>query len=173
MEDLNRLELVKNEVNKILMNQSDLDLRNKGCIHLKEVAQYCSLLALRRKMDVEICTIIGLMHDMYTFKYGYAKEHARLGAVEVEELLKKMEVFTVDEIEIIKNAINYHSNKKIKHDNYSELIKDADVLQSSIYNNNFEPKHQKRLKKVLRSLGIKLKSKKIRKIKLLQENDVL
>lgn len=161
MENRNRIELIRQEVNTILLNQQDPEHRCEGYVHLYGVAQNCTLLGIRRGLDIELCTIIGLLHDIYTYKYNYVKEHAMLGATEAEDLLRKLDVFTDEEIEIIKNAINYHSNKKIKNDKYSELIKDADVLQNFIFNLSFDVKHKKRIKKTLKSMGIKMKFKKV------------
>lgn len=159
---MNRLELVRTEIDTILLNQENVNVRPEGYIHLYGVAQNCTLLAIKRGLDVEICTIIGLLHDIYTYKFGYVKEHALLGSKEAESLLRDLEVFTDEEIEIIKIAIRYHSDKKTIHDKYSELLKDADLLQNSLYNMSFEIKHRKRLKKVFKNLGIKIKTKKIR-----------
>jgi uncharacterized protein len=158
---MNRLEIVRNEVDAILLNQEDVNVRPEGYIHLYGVAQNCSILAIKRKLDIELCTIIGLLHDIYTYKFGYAKEHAMLGASEAENLLSDLEVFTEEEIVVIKTAISNHSDKKTKHDKYSELLKDADVLQNSLYNTSFEIKHVKRLKKVFKSFDIKMKLKKV------------
>jgi hypothetical protein len=103
---------------------------------------------------------MGMLHDIHTYKSGYVKEHALLGAVEAEKMLRDMEIFTDEEIEIVKNAISHHSDKKTEHDKYSELLKDADLLQNSLYNTSFGIKHKKRLKKVYKNLGIKIKLKK-------------
>jgi len=160
---MNRLELVRIEIDSILMNQENVNERPEGYIHLYGVAQNCTLLAIKRGLDVELCTIIGMLHDIYTYKIGYSKEHALLGAIEAENLLRDLEIFTEDEIEIVKNAISHHSDKKTVHDNYSELIKDADVLQNSLYNTTYDMKHRKRLKKTFKNLGIKIKIKKDKK----------
>jgi len=160
---MERLELVRSVVNSVLSNQEDVKLRSEGYIHLYGVAQNCTLLAIKCKLDIELCTIIGLLHDIYTYKYGYVKEHAILGATEAENLLIDLDVFTKEEIDIIKTAISNHSDKKTKHDKYSEMLKDADVLQNSLYNTSFEIKHVKRLKKVFRNFGIKMKLKKGKK----------
>ena len=154
---MDRLELVRNEIDTILFRSEKANVRSEGFIHLYGVAQNCTLLAIKRKLDVELCTIIGLLHDIYTYKYGYVKEHAILGASEAENLLIDLDVFTKEEIDIIKTAITNHSDKKTKHDKYSEMLKDADVLQNSLYNTLFEIKHVKRLKKVFRNFGIKMK----------------
>jgi len=157
---MNRLELVRTEIDAILLNQENVNVRPEGYIHLYGVAQACTMLAIKRKLDVEICTIIGILHDIYTYKIGYVKEHAILGAIEAENLLRDLEIFTDEEIETIRTAISHHSDKKTKHDKYSELLKDADVLQNSLYTTTSEIKHRKRVKKVFRNLGIKIKIKK-------------
>ena len=95
-------------------------------------------------------------------KNGYVKEHGLLGAPEAEKILRRLNSFSDEEIEIVKYAITYHSDKKTKHDKYSELLKDADVLQNSLYNTSFEIKHLKRLKKVFKSFGVKMKLKKLK-----------
>jgi uncharacterized protein len=120
------------------------------------------LLAIKRGLDVELCAIIGMLHDIFTYKYEYVKNHAVLGVEEAEQLLRKLEVFTDDEIELVKIAIGNHSDKKNKHDKYSELIKDADVMQNSLYDMAFEIDHPKRLKKILSKLGVKLKIAKLK-----------
>ena len=158
MDNTNRLEFIRQEVNTILMNQKDPEQRREGFVHLYGVAQNCSLLALKRKLNVELCIIIGLLHDISTYKFSYEKEHAMLGAIAAENLLRNSKQFTEEEIQIVKSAIQNHSNKKIKHDRYSELIKDADVLQNVLYKNSFVVKHKKRLKKTLKTLGIKMKN---------------
>jgi len=159
---MDRLELVRTEIDAILLNQENVNVRPEGYIHLYGVAQNCTMLAIKRKLNVELCTIIGMLHDIYTYKIGYAKEHALLGAIEAENLLRDLEVFTEEEIEVIKTAISHHSDKKTIHDKYSELLKDADVLQNSLYNTSYEIKHRKRLKKAFKNLGIKIKIKKVK-----------
>jgi uncharacterized protein len=158
---MNRLELVRTEIDAILLNQENVNVRPEGYIHLYGVAQACTMLAIKRKLDVEICTIIGILHDIYTYKIGYVKEHAILGAIEAENLLRDLEIFTDEEIETIRTAISHHSDKKTKHDKYSELLKDADVMQNSLYTTTSDIKHRKRVKKVFRSLGIKIKIKRV------------
>jgi len=162
---MNRLELVRIEMDTILLNQENVNVRPHGYIHLYGVAQNCSLLAIKRGLNIEISTIIGTLHDIYTYKFGYSKEHARLGAIEAENLLRELEIFTEVEIEIIKTAISNHSDKKTIHDAYSELLKDADVLQNSLYAISFEVKHRKRLKNTFKNLGIKIKIKKVKESK--------
>jgi uncharacterized protein len=169
---MNRLELVRNEIDTILLNQADDAHRRDGYVHLYGVAQNCAILAIKRGLDVELCTVIGMLHDIYTYKYNYVKNHAVLGVVEAESLLRKLNVFSDEEISIVKNAICNHSNKKIKNDKYSELIKDADVLQNSLYNLTFEIKHKDRLKKIFKNFGVRMKFKKL-KARINNKSDVI
>ncbi|MEI7503104.1 MAG: HD domain-containing protein [Paludibacter sp.] len=157
---MNRIELVRTEIDLILQHQPDIDERRNGFVHLYGVTQNCTLLAIKRGLNVELCTIMGMLHDIYTYKCCYVKEHAMLGANVAENLLKELNLFTDDEIEIVRNSIFNHSDKKTKHDKYSELLKDADVLQNSLYNIPMEVSHRKRFKKTLKELGIKIKRKK-------------
>lgn len=169
---MNRLELVRNEIDAILLNQNNVEERRNGYVHLYGVAQCCSILAIKRGLDVELCAIIGMLHDIHTYKFDYVKDHAILGATEAENLMKELNVFTDEEIEIVRNSIFNHSDKKTKQDKYSELLKDADVLQNSLYNTTFEIKHKKRLKKTFKNFGIKMKLKKVKvpKEKQVKEN---
>ena len=172
MEFMNRLELVRNEIDAILLNQNNVEERRNGYVHLYGVAQCCSILAIKRGLDVELCAIIGMLHDIHTYKFNYVKDHAILGATEAENLMKELNVFTDEEIEIVRNSIFNHSDKKTKQDKYSELLKDADVLQNSLYDTTFEIKHKKRLKKTFKNFGIKMKLKKVKvpKEKQVKEN---
>jgi uncharacterized protein len=166
---MKRLAVVRNEIDHLLLNQSNDNKNLDVYIHLYGVAQNCSILAIKRGLDVELCTIIGMLHDIHTYKFGYVKEHASLGAIEAEKILRDLELFSEEEIEVAKNAIYNHSDKKTVHDKYSELIKDADVLQNSLFNYTAFPiKNKKRLKKVFKNLGIKLKLKRGKE----QDNDI-
>jgi uncharacterized protein len=159
---MNRLQLVRAEIDEMLLTQPNVQARRDGYVHLYGVAQNCALLAIKRGLDIELCTISGMLHDIYTYKFEYAKNHAILGAEEAETLLRKLGVFTDEEIEIVKRAVNNHSNKKTKHDEYSELLKDADILQNTIYRSEIQIKHKDRLKKVFRNFGIRMKLKKVK-----------
>lgn len=159
---MNKLQLVRAEIDEILLSQQDVQVRRDGYVHLYGVAQNCAILAIKRGLDIELCTIMGMLHDIYTYKYEYVKNHAVLGAPEAEKILRKLGVFSEEEIEMVKRAVRNHSNKKTEHDKYSELLKDADILQNTIYRSEIEIKHKDRLKKVFRNFGIRMKLKKVK-----------
>ena len=164
---MNRLQLVRAEIDELLLTQPNVQARRDGYVHLYGVAQNCALLAIKRGLDIELCTIMGLLHDIYTYKFEYVKNHGVLGAAEAENLLKKLDLFSEAEIELVKRAVRNHSNKKTIHDKYSELLKDADILQNTIYRSEIEVKHKDRLKKVFRNFGIRMKLKKVKITKIL------
>ena len=156
---MDRLILIRNEVNAILEEQPNQQLRDEGYIHLYGVSNLSAMLAIKRGLNMEIASVIGMLHDIYTYKYQYAKNHAALGVDEAGQILEKVNVFSQEEVQLIKVAIANHSDKKNKQDKYSELIKDADLMQNFLYYNVVKEKHKKRLKKALKDCGIKVKKK--------------
>ncbi|MBU5439166.1 HD domain-containing protein [Tissierella sp. MSJ-40] len=135
---MNRLEIVRHIVDKILMDQSDLEERRCGYVHLYGVSDICSLLALKRGLDVELCAIAGMLHDIWSYKTGCSVDHAKLGSIEARKILNEINCFSEEEIDIICNSIFSHSNKQDIDNAYSEILKDADVLQHYLYNTNLD-----------------------------------
>ena len=56
---MDRTEQVRQVVDEILRGQPDEEERRCGFIHLYGVAQACALLALKRGLDAELCTVAG------------------------------------------------------------------------------------------------------------------
>ncbi len=134
---MNRLEEVRKIVDSILLTQSDLFERRCGFVHLYGVSSLCSLLALKRGLDVELCSIMGMLHDLSTYKTGSSDNHAHFSSLESRSLLSSLNCFSDDEISLISLSISNHSNKSVIDDSYSELLKDADVFQHFLYNTSF------------------------------------
>lgn len=98
--------------------------------HMYGVASMCKILALRRNLNSELAVIIGLMHDIGRTKLGDdGKNHSEKGAKESKDIIKELNMFDKDEIEIIYKSILKHSFKKEVGNEYQELIKDADVFE--------------------------------------------
>ena len=87
---MNRLEQVRQRVDGILRGQPDLEERRCGFVHLYGVSQACALLALKRGLDVQLCAVAGMLHDIATYKTDNPAGHDRLGAVEAEHLLGEL-----------------------------------------------------------------------------------
>ncbi len=133
---MNSLEGIRNIVDKILMEQPDLEERRCGYVHLYGVSAICGLLALKRGLDVEICSVAGMLHDIWSYKVGYSVDHGKLGSIEARKILNEINCFSEEEINIICSSIFSHSNKQDIDNDYCEVLKDADVLQHYLYNTN-------------------------------------
>jgi uncharacterized protein len=155
---MNRLEEVRKTVDNILMGQMDLEERRCGFIHLYGVAATSSLLAIKRGLNEELCTIAAMLHDIWSYKTGCYIDHAKLGAIEARRIMEKMNLFNSEEMDIICTAILNHSNKGKIDNHIDELLKDADVLQHYLYNTSFQvnPSEQERLINIAEELGLNI-----------------
>lgn len=126
-------------------------------MHLYGVSAMCSLLAIRRGLDTELCATAGMLHDIWAYKIGDSTGHARLGAIEAERILRESGGYTSDEIAMVCEAIANHSRKREVQDDLSELLKDADVLQHYLYNPSMpvQESHPTRLEGLLREMGLR------------------
>ena len=154
---MNRVELVRKVIDEILRQQPDGEERRCGFVHLYGVAQACALLALKRGLDPELCTVAGMLHDIWSYQAGDPADHATLGSTEAKKILSELGCFTLEEIGVVTEAISRHSDKGAVHDDFDELLKDADVLQHHLYNTALESHEymKARLVKVLDELGVK------------------
>ncbi|MCL2079737.1 MAG: HD domain-containing protein [Oscillospiraceae bacterium] len=129
----NRLETLRNRIDKFI-NHDDIRM----CIsHTYGVAQFCTLLAMKRNMDVELATTCGMLHDIHWITGGSSDNHASKGAEQAKIILKAMNTYSDGEIELITTAILKHSDKKSVDEPYDELLKDADVMNHCLYNADF------------------------------------
>ena len=154
---MNRLEKVCKVVNNILKKQSNLVERHCGYVHLYGVASNCSLLALKRGLNAELCSIAGMLHDISRYKNGSDIEHAKLSSLDARKIMNETKSFNDEEINIVCSAISKHSNKEDIDDYYDEVLKDADVLSHYLNRSKFqvEEKERDRLNKLFKELGIK------------------
>jgi uncharacterized protein len=154
---MNRLEKVCKVVDDILKKQSNLSERHNGYVHLYGVASNCSLLALKRGLNPELCSIAGMLHDISRYKNGSDIEHANLSSLDARKIMNEIKGFDAEEINIVCSAISKHSNKEDIGDYYDEVLKDADVLSHYLNRSKFqvEEKERDRLNKLFKELGIK------------------
>ena len=137
---MDRLELVREQVDRIIATLQKEELRKFAYIHTYGVAQAAAMLAKTRELDVEISCVAAMLHDIALYACNCPhKEHAQKSAVYARTLLQELHAFTEEEIQLIVNVISVHSDKLVRHDGpYSEMLKDADVLQHYLYNVNIE-----------------------------------
>ncbi|MDN3954540.1 HD domain-containing protein [Sporolactobacillus laevolacticus] len=126
---MNRISIVQHYVDKIIENIKSETERKSAIIHTYGVAQCCALIASRRGLNTELAYISGLLHDIYAFFTGSSLCHAQSGAEMARPAIRNMNIFSDEEKKCILSAIFYHSNKEVVHDEYDEVLKDADLLQ--------------------------------------------
>ncbi|MDD5220616.1 MAG: HD domain-containing protein [Candidatus Bipolaricaulis sp.] len=116
-------------VDGILHGLKDEEDRRCGFVHLYGVSAAAALLALRRGENVELAAAAGMLHDLATYETGTPNDHATRGARRAQQILRSLGAFTDLEVEAVRLAIAHHSDKAAVHDAFSEVLKDADVLQ--------------------------------------------
>ena len=142
---MNRVEKVREIIDEILLNMTDDEERRCAYLHLYGVSQACALLSLRRKENVELATIAGMLHDIYSYATMDSQDHAHKGAEMARIILNSLNIFSEDEKNMICTAIYNHSDKSIIHDPLDEILKDADVMQHVLYNPLFDiKKHEEK-----------------------------
>ena len=153
---MNRIEKVREAVDEIILDMSDLEERRCAYLHLYGVSQACTLLAIKRKEDVELATIAGMLHDIYSYARMDSRDHVHKGAEMARDILDSLDIFTEDEKELICTAIYNHSDKSMIHSWLDEILKDADVMQHVLYNPLFDIKQyeQKRFALLKTEFGI-------------------
>ena len=71
------------------------DLLEHCCtfIHLLYGAsQTCALIALKRSENVALATMVGMLHDLYTYKFLNSRNHAKKGAFGAKKGSKRAKV---------------------------------------------------------------------------------
>lgn len=153
---MNRIEKVREVVDEIILHMTDKEERRCAYLHLYGVSQACALLALKREVDVELATIAGMLHDIYSYANMNPLDHAHKGAEMAREILDSLQIFSEEEKESICTAIYYHSDKAEVHNWLDEILKDADVMQHVLYNPLFaeKGKESKRYFALKREFGL-------------------
>jgi len=142
---MDRIERVREVVDDILLNMTDHEERRCAYLHLYGVSQACALLSIKRKENVELAVIAGMLHDIYSYANMDSQDHAHKGAVMARNILNSLNAFSEEEKNLICTAIYNHSDKSIVHDSLDEILKDADVMQHVLYNPLFDIKqHEKK-----------------------------
>ena len=153
---MNRIEILREYIDEIILNMTDDFQRRCAYLHLYGVAQFCTLIALKRGENAELATMAGMLHDIYNYAKMDPKDHAHKGAVLAREILTSLQITSDDETKMICDAIYSHSEKEAVHSDFIEILVDADVLQHSLYNPTFEviEHEKKRYEKLKHEFGL-------------------
>lgn len=130
----NRIEILRKHISEMGSNLPDTEERRSIHNHLYAVSQFCALIAFKRGESVELATMAGLLHDIYTYRFEDSKHHAKKGAVLAGEILQTLQISDERETEMIVSAIANHSSKGKRHRPFDEVLIDADVMQHYLYN---------------------------------------
>ena len=152
---MDRLEYIRSKVDRII-EQGNTNEIKYAFIHLYTVSNCATLLAKKRNLDSELCAIIAMLHDISFYQTAIRKDHAFHSANQAKKILNQSNMFHENEIEIITQAILFHSEKAKKHGPYEELIKDSEVLSQYLYNpkDSISEKNNIRLYCILKELNI-------------------
>ncbi|MCR5686995.1 MAG: HD domain-containing protein [Lachnospiraceae bacterium] len=153
---MGRLKEVRKYVNKQLAKMDDQDDALKAAGHLYGVSMSAQLLAQKRGVNAELAGIAGLLHDLYAYESGSYEDHAHKGADLAGEILRKLDIMTPEETDIICSAIYHHDDKAAIDSPMDEILKDADAMHH-IYNDlskEVKEKEVDRYRKIETELGI-------------------
>jgi uncharacterized protein len=166
---MNRLEQLRQVIDEIVRKNPDPEQCRCGFVHLYGVSDTCTILALKRSLDAELCAVMGMLHDIWNYQFGENPEHANLGVVEARKILQRLGSFSPVEVDTICTAISLHSDKQSINGEIAELLKDADAFHHFLYNpamyveavqnpadTRKKSGHILHLKSVFSELGIKL-----------------
>lgn len=153
---MNRLEQVRAVVDEILRSQTDPEEQRSGWVHLYGVCLAATMLAKVRGLDVELCAVAGMLHDISTYMTNDPTDHHLRSAEQARRILGDLGAFSPDEIEHIATMILNHRSKGRLDAPLDEVLKDADVLQHYLYNPALEviQKEIPRLQLILEELGL-------------------
>jgi len=138
----NRVEVLRNYIDELFLSKIQQPEIHLAYAHLQNVSLASVIIAKKRGLDAELAAMAGMMHDIYSFFPGDPshneetdnKDHAGLGSVIARRILNELKITTQEETDIICSGINRHSSKLRFHSSFDELIKDADVLATSLSN---------------------------------------
>jgi len=129
----NRIDVLREYIDSLLLNMPDTFERRCAYLHLYGVSQACALIALKRGENVELLTMAGMLHDLYTYKFMDSKNHAEKGAILAREVLTELKLTNNMETETICSAIHNHSSKGGQFSSFDEILIDADIMQHCLY----------------------------------------
>lgn len=153
-----RIDMVRQYVDDMLKACKDKEVSRCGYVHLYGVGQACALLALRRghnRAYAELAEIAGMLHDYAKYQDNEEADHAVKSSMEAERIMKLIDVFSRQEIDMVCKAISRHSDKEQTDGEMDEILKDADVLQHWLRNPTEDYFFQKaRVSKLIEELGL-------------------
>lgn len=122
-------------------------------MHMFSSSQLAKIYALKYDLDIELCAMIAILHDIAVVEGKIKKDHDKLakeyvlGAIDRynNDYRKKLEIITEEEIGIILKAVSVHSDKKTVSENkYVEMLKNVDSTDRYLYGIKTEDEYEVR-----------------------------
>ena len=154
---MSRLKELRKYIDAELNKMQDPDKRISAAAHLYGVSLAATLLAEKRGLDPELCSMAAMLHDMHAYKTDSYDDHAHKGAELAQQILGELKLTDAGETELICSAIYHHDDKYAFDSPMDELLKDADVIHHC-FNDVSKPvkeKEQARYESVCKEFGLK------------------
>jgi uncharacterized protein len=132
-------------------------------MHMFSSSQLAKVYAMRNNLDVELCSIIAILHDIAVvygkIRKNHDKESERYIITVIQEYndscLDFTEKITEEELRIIIEASTQHSDKgTITENPYIEMIKDVDSLDRYLYGIKSDGEYSVRVSRTLELFNI-------------------
>lgn len=136
-------------------------------MHMYSASQIGKILGYKRGLDVEICGLIGALHDLYTIETGKRENHDTLSERYIRDLIlrynslerKKLpEITEIEENTIINSVITHSQIDIYTNDLYSEFIKDLDSFDRYFHGLRSDGEYLDRCKNVFHDFNIEFKN---------------
>ena len=122
-------------------------------VHMASCGRIGYLLGQKRGVDPQLAAIACSVHDYGRVISGLQQGHAEAGYLPVKEFLEKTGMFTSGQIEDIALSVKNHSRKGETGSPLEEIVKDADLLDCSMYGYDFPRQEQRdRLERLLKDM---------------------
>ena len=129
-------------------------------MHMYTSAQLAKLLAVKRKINSELASLVAALHDIATVMSGKCERHGERAEPYIREIIKKFNGSVEPELAISKEeedvfieAISVHSNKNdFSKNELAELLKDVDCVDRYLNSVETNGVALERCKKALKEL---------------------
>ena len=125
---MSRLKELRKYIDAELNRMQDPDKRISAAAHLYGVSLAATLLAEKRGLDPELCSMAAMLHDLHAYKTGSYDDHAHKGADLARQIPGELGLTNQEETDAICSAIYHHDDKLIVDSPMDEALKDADVI---------------------------------------------
>jgi len=130
----NRIEKLRSYVGSLRRGK---ELSGDFCYEERDIlraANYAPIIALARNLDLELLTIIALLHDVLVYLVGIPENSDKFRSRMAKEILIELDIVSDEEMIVICKALENYSKGYNTCDLYSIVIRDAEVLGRYLYN---------------------------------------